>query len=122
MAFFAALLHTWSAVVHIFGGTLEGVFFLTPDMQIGVALGLGALLLMVPLALTSNNFALKRLGRVWGFLHRAVYGVVVLALLHTLSTGVHYLYVAQTPLTILCTLMLGAVTFWIWQARDRSKA
>jgi len=121
LAFFAALLHTWSAIVHIFGGTLEGVFFLTPDMQIGVALGLGALLLMVPLALTSNDLALKRLGRVWVFLHRAVYGVVALALLHTLSTGVHYFYVAQTPLTVLCTLLLVAITFWIWQARHRSK-
>lgn len=44
--------------------------------------GLGALLLMFPLALTSTKGWQKRLGRSWKDLHRAVYLAAILAVLH----------------------------------------
>jgi methionine sulfoxide reductase heme-binding subunit len=44
--------------------------------------GLAAFVLLWPLALTSNMAAIKRLGRNWLKLHRTVYLVAVLALLH----------------------------------------
>ena len=48
-----------------------------------ILVGFSALLLMLPLALTSFNRAIKALGAVrWQALHRAVYAVVLLALLH----------------------------------------
>ena len=48
-----------------------------------VLVGTAALLLMLPLALTSFNAAIKALGaRRWQALHRAVYAVVLFGLLH----------------------------------------
>ena len=46
-------------------------------------LGFGGLLAMLPLALTSFNAAIRLLGvKRWQILHRLVYGVAVLAVLH----------------------------------------
>ena len=48
-----------------------------------ILVGSSALLLMTPLALTSFNRAIKALGAVrWQLLHRLVYGVALLGLLH----------------------------------------
>jgi methionine sulfoxide reductase heme-binding subunit len=48
-----------------------------------ILVGTAALLLMLPLALTSFNRAIRTLGATrWQALHRAVYAVAVLALLH----------------------------------------
>jgi len=48
-----------------------------------ILVGTSALLLMTPLALTSFNRAIKALGAArWQALHRLVYGVVLLGLLH----------------------------------------
>ncbi len=43
--------------------------------------GIG-LLLAIPLALTSNNLSVKWLGHSWKLLHRLVYGIAPLAVLH----------------------------------------
>ncbi|RMF15412.1 MAG: sulfoxide reductase heme-binding subunit YedZ [Candidatus Dadabacteria bacterium] len=50
--------------------------------QIHLSLGLGAWLLMLPLALTSNQRAMRRLGRRWGRLHKLVWPVLLLAWAH----------------------------------------
>ncbi len=47
-----------------------------------ITLGFSALVLLVPLAVTSNQASIRRLGRRWRTLHQLVYGVVVLAILH----------------------------------------
>jgi methionine sulfoxide reductase heme-binding subunit len=47
-----------------------------------ITVGFAALLLLSPLAVTSTNAMQRRLGRRWSQLHRMVYGVALLALLH----------------------------------------
>ncbi len=47
-----------------------------------ITLGFSALVLLVPLAVTSNQAAIRRLGRRWRMLHQLVYLIVVLAILH----------------------------------------
>ena len=48
-----------------------------------ILVGTAALLLMVPLAATSFNRAIKAMGAVrWQALHKAIYAIVLLALLH----------------------------------------
>lgn len=47
-----------------------------------VALGFAAFALLLPLAATSTDAAIRRLGRRWRQLHRLVYAAVVLAVLH----------------------------------------
>jgi methionine sulfoxide reductase heme-binding subunit len=47
-----------------------------------IAMGFSAFVLLVPLALTSNDFMLRKLGRRWSVLHRLIYLISILALLH----------------------------------------
>lgn len=47
-----------------------------------ITVGFLAWLLLVPLAVTSTRGWMRRLGRRWGQLHRAVYAIGVLAVLH----------------------------------------
>jgi sulfoxide reductase heme-binding subunit YedZ len=49
-----------------------------------ITVGFAAWLMLVPLALTSTRGWMRRLGRRWGQLHRLVYAVGVLAVLHFL--------------------------------------
>ena len=44
--------------------------------------GMSAFTLLWPLALTSPSFAMRRLGKHWGTLHKATYAVAMLGLLH----------------------------------------
>lgn len=49
-----------------------------------ITVGFSALILMLPLALTSNRFSIKRLGRQWKHLHQLIYIIAVAAILHYL--------------------------------------
>ena len=62
-----------------FGDMLEDIF-----KRPYITLGFSAFVLLLPLALTSNQASLRRLGRRWKSLHQLVYAIVVLAVLHFL--------------------------------------
>ncbi len=47
-----------------------------------ITIGFSALLLLLPLALTSTNGMMRRLGRRWQSLHRLIYPIAALALWH----------------------------------------
>ncbi len=47
-----------------------------------ITVGFTAFVLMIPLAATSTNAMMRRLGRRWQELHRLVYAIAVLAILH----------------------------------------
>ncbi len=47
-----------------------------------ILLGFSAFILLIPLAVTSTQGWMKRLGKRWGLLHRAVYLIGVLAIVH----------------------------------------
>ena len=47
-----------------------------------ITVGMAGFVLMLPLALTSNNGAVRRLGPAWRRLHRLTYGVAILGGLH----------------------------------------
>ncbi|MCZ0813535.1 MAG: protein-methionine-sulfoxide reductase heme-binding subunit MsrQ [Pseudomonadota bacterium] len=49
-----------------------------------VTVGMAAFVLMIPLALTSNDRALRWLGARWRVLHRLTYGIAVLGAIHFL--------------------------------------
>ena len=51
--------------------------------RVYITLGMGAVLMLIPLAITSTNKAIKRLGaKRWKALHRLVYPAAVLAVIH----------------------------------------
>ena len=77
-AFAYALLHTVLYIVDM--GTLKsmlGEFF-----AIGIWTGWAAFFIFVPMAVTSNDLAVRKLGRRWKGLQRLVYGAAILVLLH----------------------------------------
>jgi sulfoxide reductase heme-binding subunit YedZ len=47
-----------------------------------ITFGFLAFVLLIPLAFTSNRWAQRKLGRRWSHLHRMVYGIAMLAILH----------------------------------------
>jgi len=47
-----------------------------------ITIGFAALLLLIPLALTSTNRMMRRLGRRWQKLHRLIYVIAILAVWH----------------------------------------
>jgi sulfoxide reductase heme-binding subunit YedZ len=84
-----------------------------------ITVGFSGFLLMLPLALTSTDAMRRRLKRNWGLLHRLVYVVPVLGVLHywwLVKKGV------QTPLpyTVAVAVLLGwRVAVW-WLQRGAS--
>lgn len=77
-AFFYAALHT---VLYIFDmGSLQAI--LGEFLALGIWTGWLAMLIFVPLALTSTNSAVRRLGANWKRLQRFVYVAAVATLLH----------------------------------------
>lgn len=47
-----------------------------------IAMGFSAFVLLIPLAVTSNDRMVRKLGRRWMLLHRLIYGIAVLSILH----------------------------------------
>jgi sulfoxide reductase heme-binding subunit YedZ len=80
-AFFYGCLHLMSYVW--FDQWFDGMAILVDLLERPfIAAGFAAWLLMLPLALTSNAAMIRRLGRHWSELHRAVYAVAALGVLH----------------------------------------
>ena len=82
-----------------------------------VTVGMAAFLLMVPLAVTSNNWSVRKLGAAWRQLHKLVYPVAVLGALH-------YLWLVkgfQLEPIIYMVVILGLVAWRYWPAQRESR-
>ncbi|CAK0769065.1 protein-L-methionine sulfoxide reductase heme-binding subunit MsrQ [Gammaproteobacteria bacterium] len=110
-AFFYAVLHLMAYVGldQFFDGSAIGRDILKRPF---ITLGFMAFLLLIPLAVTSTQAMIRRLGgRRWQTLHRAVYAVAVLGVLH-------YFWLVKLDLTQpllhagLLGLLLGARILW----------
>lgn len=78
-------------------------------------LGFSAMLLMLPLALTSNNRAIRWLGgRRWQMLHRLVYAAALLAVLHFfwMRTGKNNFAEVWVYAAVLSALMGWRLWWW----------
>lgn len=84
-----------------------------------ITVGFAAWLLLVPLALTSTRGWMRRLGRAWGRLHRLVYAIAVLAVLH-------FWWVVKSDVRepLLYAAILAALLGWrlAWRRRHRPTA
>ncbi len=54
-----------------------------------IVFGMMGFLLLIPLAATSNNYSMKRLGKYWQKLHKLIYIAIILG-------GIHYLMMEKT--------------------------
>jgi sulfoxide reductase heme-binding subunit YedZ len=82
-----------------------------------VTVGMAAFVLMLPLAATSTHSMMRRLGRRWAELHRAVYAVAVLGVLHFWwhKAGKNDLAEPMAYAAVVAAL-LGARLWWRWRA------
>lgn len=83
-----------------------------------ITIGFAAFVLLVPLAVTSTNAMMRRLGRRWQTLHRAIYFIAAAGV-------VHYWWLVKKDITqpalygLVLTLLLGyRVVVW-WEGRAR---
>jgi sulfoxide reductase heme-binding subunit YedZ len=79
-----------------------------------ITMGFAAFVLMVPLALTSPHAMVRRLGRHrWQRLHRAIYAIAVLAILHYwwMKAGKHD-FAEPAIYAIVVACLLGARVLW----------
>lgn len=87
-----------------------------------ITAGMAAFVLLVPLAVTSNNYAIRRLGgKRWNELHRTVYAIGLLALLH-------YAWLVKLDITkpviygLILAALLGIRVFWRYRESVRQRA
>lgn len=75
----------WNVVRFFVRETDEGTTLLRNAFGVANVVGLAALLYLVPLTVTSNNFSMQLLGRGWKFLQQQSYTLFVLTSLHALG-------------------------------------
>lgn len=86
-----------------------------------ITAGISAWLLLLPLALTSTNGMMRRLGRNWKRLHRSIYLIATLGVLH-------FIWLVKADLrepliyAAILTLLLGYRLIRWWQKRTYSVA
>ena len=83
-----------------------------------ITVGFAAFVLLIPLAVTSNRYAMRRLGRRWQKLHKSVYVISAFAVLH-------YLWLVKAdsrdPIFYAAILIaLLGIRAW-WQRRDERR-
>jgi methionine sulfoxide reductase heme-binding subunit len=89
-AFGYAVLHMLVFVGLDYGFSLRFILLDGLPSKPYILVGLSALLILLPLALTSTKGAIKRLGRNWKRLHRWVYAAGILAV-------IHFIWVRKVP-------------------------
>lgn len=82
-AFFYALLH--AVTYFVFDQSLDpGLIWADTVKHPRIAVGFVAFLMLIPLAATSTDGVIRRLGKRWGRLHKLVYPAAALSILHYL--------------------------------------
>ena len=129
-AFVLSIAHMFHMVVHSWNWRLEKLLFMLPQHQQGIIMGAIALLLMLPLALTSFDGAQKWLGKSWRSLHLLSIPALILGIMHTILVGSHYLGGLQlSGFNREATVTLGAIGMmvlliryrWIWSLLGLAK-
>lgn len=107
-AFAYAALHTLYYVIDL--GTLSAV--VADIAKFGIWTGWVAFVIFVPLAMTSNNTSVRRLGRTWKALQRFVYPAAVATLMHWIfiQNNIGPALVHFIPLAVLETYRIWKTT------------
>ncbi|HEX5361192.1 MAG TPA: protein-methionine-sulfoxide reductase heme-binding subunit MsrQ [Fluviicoccus sp.] len=90
-----------------------------------IIVGFSAWLLMLPLAMTSTRQWQKRLGKQWLLLHKLVYGIALLGMVHFIwlkKIGIWAVWPYAVILTILLLLRVPGIRRFIIQIRSKMQA
>ena len=112
-AFIYSLIHTVFYVMD--SGTLQGM--LDEFSQLGIWTGWIAFFIFIPMALTSNDAAVKALRQKWKLLQRWVYPAAVLTL-------VHWIFVENNlaPALVHFVPLAALEAYRVWHQRFRKKS
>ena len=89
-----------------------------------ITVGFTAFVLLIPLALTSTNGMMRRLGgKRWQWLHRTIYPIAVLAILHFwwMKAGKHD-FAEPTLFGMMIGVLLLLRVYWRWRNARRQSA
>ena len=120
-AFVLSLAHVGHMVT--MGWNLEALPFLLPTLQMGTWAGITSLGLLAPLAFTSFDWMQRAMGDRWRMLHLLSVPAFLLAVMHVILLGSHYLGALEwTWMNQLATALLGAIAIgvllirwhWFW--------
>ena len=81
-----------------------------------ITIGMAGFLLLLPLAMTSNNWSVRKLGPRWRKLHKLTYPAVILG-------GVHYIWLSkgfQLEPMVYMAVILGLLALRVRRARGRA--
>jgi sulfite exporter TauE/SafE len=122
-AYVLALAHTGHMLDHTLQWNFEALSFMLPLHQIGIWTGIVALVLMTPAALTSFNRIQTSLGEHWRHIHLLAIPALLLAAVHTVLIGSHYLgqlegtWPNQLRSAIAGIIVIGVLLIrwrWLW--------
>ncbi len=118
-AFVLALVHVAQTMQHTFGWNLNAISFLLPTHQLAIAMGITAVALMTPAALTSFDRVQKTL-RGWRQIHLLSVPALLLCATHAVLIGSHYLgNLEGTGQNQLFAVILGTITLGVLLVRLR---
>jgi sulfoxide reductase heme-binding subunit YedZ len=119
-AFFYALLHllTWIVLFNYFD-----VKMMLSDVveRPFITIGMATFLILLALAVTSNQWSIRKLGRRWQTLHRLVYAAAIGAV-------VHFWWSVKADITepqrwaVVVAVLLGIRVWWMWKKKQRAVA
>ena len=89
-AFVLAGVHTIHMIEHTWNWQVAAIAFMLPTHQLGILAGVLALAGMTPAALTSFDWAQRKLGKRWRQLHLLSVPALILAGGHAIVVGSHY--------------------------------
>ena len=114
-AFFYAVLHllTWIVFVHYFE-----VSFMVEDVfkRPFITVGMTVFVILFALAITSNRFAIRKLGRRWQSLHRLAYVAAI-------GGVIHFWWLVKADITlprrwaVALAVLLGLRAWWAYRKR-----
>jgi hypothetical protein len=122
-AYVLALAHTGHMLAHTLQWNFEALSFMLPLHQVGIWAGIVALVLMTPATLTSFDRLQKSLGKRWRQIHLLAVPALLLAAVHTVLIGSHYLgqlewsWQNQLQSAIAGVLVIGVLLMrwrWLW--------
>jgi sulfoxide reductase heme-binding subunit YedZ len=86
-----------------------------------IAMGFATFLLLLPLAITSTNSMMRKLGKRWKTLHQLIYLIIIMGLLHFWWMRAGKQNFAQPLLiTVIALVLLGSRLVTWWQNRNKA--
>ncbi len=119
-AFVLSMAHTGRMLDHSLNWNLQAVSFMLPQHQLAIWTGFVSLGLMLPLAFTSFDGAVKYFGKWWRRLHLLSVPAFVLSGVHAVAMGSQYLGSLEWSMeNQLRTVVLGVIILVVLIVRSR---